>query len=65
MIGKRVGERFVEQAGITRAGGEMPEASEEIIARGVFDTRDLVFYGTVVAASLVMAVQSLAARNWK
>ena len=35
------------------------------VARGVIDLRDLVFYGTVVAVTLVVTSQSLQARNWK
>jgi ABC-2 type transport system permease protein len=35
------------------------------IARGVIDTRDVVFYLSFCAVPLVLAVQSLQARNWK
>lgn len=35
------------------------------IARGVIDTRDLVFYASFIVVSLVCAVQSLQSRNWK
>lgn len=35
------------------------------VARGVIDLRDLVFYGSLIAVSLVVTVQSLQARNWK
>lgn len=35
------------------------------IARGVIDSRDVVFYLSVIVLALVMAVQSLQARNWK
>lgn len=35
------------------------------IARGVIDLRDLVFYLSLIAVSLVVTVQSLQARNWK
>lgn len=35
------------------------------IARGVIDLRDLAFYGTVIAVTLVVTSQSLQARNWK
>ncbi len=35
------------------------------IARGVVDTRDLVFYASVVAVALVAAKLSLEARNWR
>ena len=37
----------------------------ENIARGVLDTRDLLFYATLITVPLVIAVQSLQARNWK
>lgn len=37
----------------------------ENIARGVLDTRDLVFYASLITVPLVIAVQSLQARNWK
>lgn len=37
----------------------------ENIARGVVDTRDLLFYATLIGVPLVVAVQSLQARNWK
>ena len=35
------------------------------IARGVIDTRDVVFYLSVIVVAAVMTVQSLAARHWK
>ncbi len=35
------------------------------IARGVIDTRDVVFYLSLIAVPLVIAVQSLQSRNWK
>jgi ABC-2 type transport system permease protein len=35
------------------------------IARGVIDSRDVVFYVSVVVVALVLSVQSLQARNWK
>lgn len=35
------------------------------IARGVIDTRDVVFYLSVIVVALVLAVQSLQARHWK
>ncbi len=35
------------------------------IARGVVDLRDIVFYGSFIALSLVVTVMSLQARNWK
>lgn len=35
------------------------------IARGVIDTRDVVFYLSVIAVSLVVATTSLSARKWK
>lgn len=35
------------------------------IARGVIDTRDVIFYLTAIAVSLVVATTSLGARNWK
>jgi len=37
----------------------------ENIARGVLDSRDLLFYASLIAVPLVIAVQSLQARNWK
>ncbi len=35
------------------------------IARGVIDTRDVIFYLTVIGSSLAFATLSLQARNWK
>lgn len=35
------------------------------VARGVIDSRDVVFYLSVIVVSLVVAVQSLQTRNWK
>ena len=35
------------------------------IARGVIDTRDVIFYLTVIGGSLAAATLSLQARNWK
>lgn len=35
------------------------------IARGVIDTRDIVFYLTFIASALSLATLSLSARNWK
>ena len=35
------------------------------IARGVIDSRDVVFYLSVIVVALVLSVQSLQARNWK
>lgn len=35
------------------------------IARGVVDTRDVIFYLSVIVVSLVVAVQSLQSRNWR
>lgn len=35
------------------------------IARGVIDSRDIIFYVSVVVVALVLSVQSLQARNWK
>ncbi len=35
------------------------------IARGVIDTRDVVFYLSMTALALVISVQSLQSRNWK
>ena len=35
------------------------------IERGVIDTRNLVYFGTVVAFCLVVSAQSLAARKWR
>lgn len=41
------------------------EAHFDNVARGVIDTRDVVFYLSVIGAALVVTVQSLASRNWK
>jgi len=35
------------------------------IARGVIDTRDVIFYLTIIGGSLAAATLSLQARNWK
>ena len=35
------------------------------LARGVIDTRDLVYYGTVIVLFLFLAVRSLEARKWR
>jgi len=35
------------------------------IARGVIDSRDVVFYLSMIVGALVLSVQSLQARNWK
>ena len=35
------------------------------IARGVIDTRDVIFYLTVIGSSLAAATLSLQARTWK
>ncbi len=35
------------------------------ILRGVIDTRDVLFYGSVIGVAIVIAVQSLQARNWR
>jgi ABC-2 type transport system permease protein len=35
------------------------------IARGVIDSRDVIFYGSMIVVTLVMTVQSLSARHWK
>ena len=35
------------------------------IARGVIDSRDVVFYLSMIVGALVLSVQSLHARNWK
>lgn len=37
----------------------------ENLARGVIDTRDLVYYGTVIVLFLFLAVRSLEARKWR
>jgi len=41
------------------------EAHFDNITRGVIDTRDVLFYLSVVVVALVVTVQSLQARNWK
>ena len=41
------------------------KAHFENILRGVIDSRDVVFYLSVVGATLVIAMQSLKARNWR
>lgn len=41
------------------------KAHFENIARGVLDTRDIIFYLSVVVVALVAAVQSLQTRHWK
>jgi len=41
------------------------KAHMQNVARGVVDLRDLVFYLSLIAVSLVVTVQSLQARNWK
>ena len=41
------------------------EAHFDNITRGVIDTRDILFYLSVVVVALVITVQSLQARNWK
>ena len=35
------------------------------ILRGVIDTRDVLFYVSVIGVAIVVAVQSLQARNWR
>ena len=35
------------------------------IARGVIDTRDIVYYASLISVALVISVQSLQARSWK
>ena len=35
------------------------------IARGVLDSRDIIFYLSVMVVALALSVQSLQARNWK
>jgi ABC-2 type transport system permease protein len=37
----------------------------ENVARGVLDTRDLIYYVTFIAACLLLCTQSLAARRWR
>ncbi len=37
----------------------------ENLARGVIDTRDLVYYGTMITLFLFLAVRSLEARKWR
>jgi ABC-2 type transport system permease protein len=37
----------------------------ENLARGVIDTRDLVYYGSVISLFLFLAVRSLEARKWR
>lgn len=37
----------------------------ENIARGVIDTRDLLYYASMIAGCLFIAVQSLASRQWR
>jgi ABC-2 type transport system permease protein len=37
----------------------------ENLARGVIDTRDLVYYGSLIALFLFLAVRSLEARKWR
>jgi ABC-2 type transport system permease protein len=34
-------------------------------ARGVIDTRDLLYYGSLIGGSLLLAEQSLASRKWR
>jgi len=41
------------------------EAHFANITRGVIDTRDVLFYLSIVVIALVITVQSLQARNWK
>ena len=37
----------------------------ESISRGVIDTRDVIYYLSVIAVSLVVATLSLESRKWK
>jgi ABC-2 type transport system permease protein len=37
----------------------------ESISRGVIDTRDFVFYLSIIAVCLVVATVSLESRKWK
>lgn len=37
----------------------------ENLARGVIDTRDIIYYGTVITLFLFLAVRSLEARKWR
>ncbi len=41
------------------------QAHFDNIARGVIDSRDVLFYLTFIVVTLVVTVQSLSARNWK
>lgn len=41
------------------------EAHFANISRGVIDTRDVLFYASVVVVALAVTVQSLQSRNWK
>jgi ABC-2 type transport system permease protein len=41
------------------------ETHMESISRGVIDTRDLVYFGSIIAVSLVIATVSLESRKWK
>jgi ABC-2 type transport system permease protein len=36
----------------------------ESISRGVFDTRDLVYFGSVIFVGLLLARTMLSKRNW-
>ena len=41
------------------------KAHFENITRGVIDTRDVIFYLSVIALALLLTVQSLQARRWR